>query len=221
MNYKATLFGKPAHYNNSNLDIVCCKTIENKESRISERAYQVSFAARRSENNSSSGASSGESDINWSEIWNLNLPPKIRLLIWRACRNILPHAVELSRRHVSTNPFCIHCSSESSRFVVGFAKYGQVLPLVFLLLKNTPRPGLCSNSSRNSSKIVGRPRPSDGEALAVVYGVHRALQQGWRRVIVETDCHPVFRYLHQESSFLSLLVLFWMIVLFLDLSFSR
>lgn len=32
--------------------------------------------------------------------------------IWRACRNILPHAVELVRRHISSNPFCTHCKSE-------------------------------------------------------------------------------------------------------------
>lgn len=52
-------------------------------------AYQVLFAARCSEVESSGGASSGESIINWNEIWSLNLPPKIRIFIWRVCRNIL------------------------------------------------------------------------------------------------------------------------------------
>lgn len=49
-------------------------------------------------------------------------------------------------------------------------------------------------------EIVGRPQPSDGEALAVVFGVHTAIQQGWRRVIIETDCLPVYRYLSRNSS---------------------
>lgn len=49
-------------------------------------------------------------------------------------------------------------------------------------------------------EIVGRPHPSEGEAMAVVLGVHQALDKGWSRVIIETDSLPVFRYLNEGAS---------------------
>lgn len=48
--------------------------------------------------------------------------------------------------------------------------------------------------------IVGRPQPSEGEAMAVVFGVSTALLHGWSKVIIETDCFPVFQYLSSSSS---------------------
>lgn len=47
---------------------------------------------------------------------------------------------------------------------------------------------------------MGRPHPSEGEALVASFGVQTAAQQGWRRVIIETDCLPVHRYLSHHSS---------------------
>lgn len=53
-------------------------------------------------------------------------------------------------------------------------------------------------------KVVVRPQPSEGEAIAVVFGVNQAIQQGWERVTTETDCLPVHRYLlHRSSSLVS------------------
>lgn len=43
--------------------------------------------------------------------------------------------------------------------------------------------------------IIGRPQPSEGEALAVIFGVNTAISHGWRSVIIESDCLSVFRYL--------------------------
>lgn len=34
------------------------------------------------------------------------------MFVWRACLNILPHAVELVRRYISSDPFCVHCKGE-------------------------------------------------------------------------------------------------------------
>lgn len=50
------------------------------------------------------------------------------------------------------------------------------------------------------SEIVRCPQPLEGEALAVIFDVHRAIQQGWRIVIIETDCLPVHQYLIQNPS---------------------
>lgn len=49
------------------------------------------------------------------------------------------------------------------------------------------------------TELVGRLHPTDAEALAVLQGVKFAAARAWRRVIVETDCLPVFRYLQDQS----------------------
>lgn len=46
------------------------------------------------------GASSGVSREDWAQIWRLNIPPKVRMFVRQACKNSLPHAVELVRRHI-------------------------------------------------------------------------------------------------------------------------
>lgn len=53
------------------------------------------------------------------------------------------------------------------------------------------------------SESLGRPHPSDAEAVAVLQGVKLARARSWRRIIVETYCYPIFRYLrdHRSSSF--------------------
>lgn len=52
---------------------------------------------------------SGVEGFAWNNIWKLPIPPKIRVFIWRACRNILPCNAELFRRHVVPSPFCARC----------------------------------------------------------------------------------------------------------------
>lgn len=53
--------------------------------------------------------SSGASPINWNLIWNLNIPPKVRMFLWRAVLDILPHRAELFRRKIASSPFCELC----------------------------------------------------------------------------------------------------------------
>lgn len=52
----------------------------------------------------------GSASPEWDWIWELRIPPKVRMFIWRACHEILPTRVGLMRRHVGTNPFCAFCS---------------------------------------------------------------------------------------------------------------
>ena len=42
----------------------------------------------------------------WRKVWSLNIPPKIRVFWWRACRNFLPSKMESCRRHVERESFC-------------------------------------------------------------------------------------------------------------------
>lgn len=48
--------------------------------------------------------------------------------------------------------------------------------------------------------IVGQPPTSVGEAMAAMFGVHTAIKHGWKKIIIEKDCLPVFRYLSHPSS---------------------
>ena len=51
----------------------------------------------------------------WTAIWGLNCPNKVKMFMWRACKNILPTNYCLWRRKVSTNDECVFCGvSESS-----------------------------------------------------------------------------------------------------------
>lgn len=57
------------------------------------------------------GSTSGVASFGWNKIWGLPIPPKIRMFLWRACVGILPHKLELFRRHIASNPFCESCHS--------------------------------------------------------------------------------------------------------------
>lgn len=55
----------------------------------------------------------GRVEFGWTEwlgLRRLNILPKVKIFVWRACLNILPNAVELVRRHISSNPYCMHCN---------------------------------------------------------------------------------------------------------------
>lgn len=75
-------------------------------------AYHVMVEERRRQEDSNTGQTSGVENRNWQAIWKLNLLPKVRMFLWRLCRNILPLAVELYRRHIIPNPFCAYCTSK-------------------------------------------------------------------------------------------------------------
>ena len=45
----------------------------------------------------------------WKAIWKLQVPPKIRNFIWRACRNALPTKQALMRRKIVADLICERC----------------------------------------------------------------------------------------------------------------
>ena len=81
-------------------------------------AYQV--ACKWLTEDSGRGAGGEESNPGrkekfWKAIWDLNCPSKVKLFMWRACKNIFPTNYCLWRRKVSTDDECVLCGlSESS-----------------------------------------------------------------------------------------------------------
>ena len=46
----------------------------------------------------------------------MHVPPKVKMLMWHACREAMPTKNALFRRTISADPFCFRCraSSENS-----------------------------------------------------------------------------------------------------------
>ncbi|KAL5789780.1 hypothetical protein ACOSQ2_004668 [Xanthoceras sorbifolium] len=57
---------------------------------------------------SSASCSNSGSQDPWKTIWRVNLPSKIKLFLWKACRGWLPTFQVLQRRHMQV-PVCCPC----------------------------------------------------------------------------------------------------------------
>jgi hypothetical protein len=47
----------------------------------------------------------------WHTIWSLQVPPKARHFLWRACHESLPTRRNLHHRHIIDDPTCANCSN--------------------------------------------------------------------------------------------------------------
>ncbi|KAL5794878.1 hypothetical protein ACOSP7_003472 [Xanthoceras sorbifolium] len=62
-----------------------------------------------SEKLSRSGSSSSPDSKWWLALWNLNIPPKIKIFIWRVCNNAIPSLCNLCSRKIVVDPCCSRC----------------------------------------------------------------------------------------------------------------
>jgi hypothetical protein len=49
----------------------------------------------------------------WKLIWSYQVPPEVKLLAWKICRNAIATQVNLARRKISLSNLCPICGSES------------------------------------------------------------------------------------------------------------
>ncbi|KAL6566692.1 hypothetical protein OROMI_015096 [Orobanche minor] len=56
----------------------------------------------------SSSTTNGFRDI-WRWIWNIDLPEKIKVFLWKCAKNILPVKANLTKRGVNVDPICPRC----------------------------------------------------------------------------------------------------------------
>ncbi|KAK3228943.1 hypothetical protein Dsin_000824 [Dipteronia sinensis] len=56
-----------------------------------------------------SASSSSSTQKWWSSLWCLNVPPKVRIFIWRVCLNAIPSLANLWARKVVADPCCLRC----------------------------------------------------------------------------------------------------------------
>ena len=50
---------------------------------------------------------------NWSSIWNLKVPPKVKNLLWRICRGCLPTRARLLDKGVNCPSTCVMCDENN------------------------------------------------------------------------------------------------------------
>uniref|UniRef100_A0A7N2LQW7 Reverse transcriptase zinc-binding domain-containing protein n=1 Tax=Quercus lobata TaxID=97700 RepID=A0A7N2LQW7_QUELO len=85
--------------------------IKNKEKTFTVKtAYRV--ALRLKSGALAEYSSAQEHGITWRKIWKLNVPPKVRTFLWRACSNCLPTRDSLNHRKIQVEATCELCRQE-------------------------------------------------------------------------------------------------------------
>ena len=63
-------------------------------------------------------------DERWNIIWDLDIPPKIKLPLWRACKECLPIRLNLCKRGMPITDTCVLYGATAKRTPHLFTKYG-------------------------------------------------------------------------------------------------
>ncbi|CAN1797165.1 hypothetical protein LINPERHAP1_LOCUS21170, partial [Linum perenne] len=86
-----------------------------------------------------------DSGINklWKWLWQLDLPPKVRFFIWRACRNALPTRIGLNRRRCGTSATCMTCqrADETLEHLLFHCSVSYAFSQLVLSMIHNPSPG--------------------------------------------------------------------------------
>ena len=48
----------------------------------------------------------------WNQVWNIKVPQKIKLFLWKICQNAIPVKDNLFKRKLINSPLCQVCNSE-------------------------------------------------------------------------------------------------------------
>lgn len=59
---------------------------------------------------SSSSSNPNRESIFWAKVWCANVPPKVKVCMWRLCNNIIPTKVNLTKSHIMTDLLCMMCN---------------------------------------------------------------------------------------------------------------
>ena len=96
-----------------------------------KNGYKVAQKVFKEESSRGDGGSSsnnsGMKSI-WKVVWQLNCPSKIKHLLWRACKNILPTKLRLKAWGIDVNEKCDICgNAESSRHALWSCNITEVV----------------------------------------------------------------------------------------------
>lgn len=101
-----------------------------KSLRVSSRlGVLITFASNLCNKEEASGADDSKVRKLWNAIWNINCIPRAKITIWKIISNSLPTKVNLAKRGMNTNMFCLFCRSigESMEHVFWNCKFVRKL----------------------------------------------------------------------------------------------
>ncbi|KAK3182761.1 hypothetical protein Dsin_030047 [Dipteronia sinensis] len=88
-------------------DILCWHYSNNKEYLVNG-GYKLGMV--REEGPISSGSNGGDSW--WKKIWSIEVPSKVRIFLWRACKDYIPTMVNLAKQGIDVNGVCHICGKD-------------------------------------------------------------------------------------------------------------
>ncbi|KAL3826043.1 hypothetical protein ACJIZ3_022072 [Penstemon smallii] len=99
-------------------------------------AYHLAVKMDRDQHSLASSSSSVGVSNDWNWLWNLKLPNKIKIFVWRACKGLLPTRANLVKRKVTTVQSCVMC--EDSTEVIFHCLYSCPLARQVWAVSNIP-----------------------------------------------------------------------------------
>ncbi|TXG68107.1 hypothetical protein EZV62_009382 [Acer yangbiense] len=93
---------------NTRRDDLCCWHFTSNGEYAVKSGYNLGLSLVQE--HSCSGAQG--SGFLWDKIWNLAVPPKIKIFIWRACHEWLTTQVSLAKRRIQVDGLCPDCSKK-------------------------------------------------------------------------------------------------------------
>ncbi|KAH1048380.1 hypothetical protein J1N35_039164 [Gossypium stocksii] len=113
----------------------------------------------------------------WKIIWSLKTLPKVKIFLWRACRNLLVTSHNLCKKKIKDDPMCIVCGMKLNqwntycRHVKGLEVCGLVRISVFESTRKSELGLLSGILLSDSGKSLKASSTLEVEALAVQEGL--------------------------------------------------
>jgi len=96
-------------------------------------AYYIAMRVVEVNGNGESTAKHNQAPF-WKRIWQLNVPPKVQIFVWQACRNGLPTMLNLRCKGLISSGFCLLYDKEIdlSNMLFSFVPIPSILGLLGL-----------------------------------------------------------------------------------------
>ena len=94
-------------------------------------AYQVTL--RTSTQTWAEHSAAWDDGPTWNKVWDLKVPPKVRMFLWKACSNCLPTRDKLHQRRVNVDTRCELClqQTETVHHILWECPFGQNVRALF------------------------------------------------------------------------------------------
>lgn len=85
-------------------------------------------------------STSRNEDMTWGAIWDMHIPPKIKIFIWKATHGAIATEANLHKHHIPINFRCVLCG------------FGQIPLMLFYSVRRQKRDGGIQNGGRGSKE---------------------------------------------------------------------